>query len=240
MAIRDLTTARQRTLYASMFAFTLMSATSASAQTKSFDARYEVRAHGLRIGEMRRKLEIKRDRYRFDSHIESSGLAALLNGGRIDESSEGTIVAGSFQPLLYSHRRTGRKQRETQIIFDWNRGAIKSINGDQELQIKATHGTLDKLVYQMALSVDVANSVTYLHYLVADGGRLKSYRWQRLPGETVEIRDTPISTIKVAYDPPGSGRKTVLWLAPSYHYLPVKIEYTDDGKVTTAVLLELH
>jgi hypothetical protein len=208
-----------------------------------YDARYEVRSGRLKVGTMTRRLTRQDGQgYRFESRMESSGLFALVANGHIEETSEGHLTADALQPRFYAYRRlTRKKPRETEIEFDWNSGRISTTAQGQRWQMAAVPGTLDKLVYQLALMRDLERGTQELRYQVADGGRLKAYQLERAGEETLEILGQSVPTVKVMYTRQGSQRRTVLWCAPNFDYLPVRIEYRErDGRTTTATLLELQ
>jgi len=215
-----------------------MGGVAADTDVVPFDATYEVRAHGLKLGEMHRRLNIEKKQYQFESTLEATGIAAVLNGGREEEISSGEIVAGKFRPSRYRHRRTrGKKVTETVLVFDWSREQIETTARGQVTRLEAPADAVDKLVYQLTLSHDLIRSSDALNYAIADDGRIKSYRWQRVGNETLTIRGEQIPTTKLAYSRSKSARQTTLWCAPDYHYVPVKIQYQDGGSITTATLI---
>ena len=125
------------------------------------------------------------------------------------------------------------------VSFDWAARRISTTAQGRHWDTEAAPGTLDKLVYQLALMRDLARNETSLVYSIADGGRLKSYAITRLGEETIEIARAMVSTIKVSYVRADTQRRTTLWCAPAYGYVPVRIEYRDDdGQVTTATLTD--
>ncbi|MGH8597961.1 MAG: DUF3108 domain-containing protein, partial [Gammaproteobacteria bacterium] len=111
----------------------------------------------------------------------------------------------------------------------------------RQTSLSIVAGTLDKLVYQLVLMHDLRDPSKPLHYVVADDGRIKNYQLVREGEETLEILGAPTATLRVVYSASESPRRTTLWCAPRFDYLPVKIEYReDDGNVTTATLTEVR
>ena len=207
---------------------------------QNFSADYEISSGQLKVGTLRRKLVIDAEQhYRFESNVEASGLLAMLHRGQIEESSVGTLTAGQVRPLTYRYRkRSGKKQKETNIEFDWAAGRITTTAQGQRWQMAPATGVLDKLVYQLALMQDLAHAAPDLRYLVADGGRTKTYEVARQSEETLQILGQAEPTLKVAYLQQGTSRRTVFWCAPRYRFLPVQIEYRDDdSRVTKATLV---
>lgn len=203
-----------------------------------FEASYAVRTSGIAVGTMTRRLALDADgSYRFESVVESTGLAALLKPLKIEETSTGRWKDGELRPLRYAYGRvSGKKSRQTVIEFDWDNARAKASVGSVTAEAELIPGTVDKLAYQLVLMRDLEAGRTELDYRVADTGKLKEYTLARLPEASVQAGDRTYATVPVAYSR-DDGRRTVLWCAGELGYLPVRIEYTEkDGAVTTATL----
>jgi Protein of unknown function (DUF3108) len=216
----------------------------AEADLHNFVATYSVRTGGLKVGKMQRRLTITSgNHYRFESKIESTGLLALVHSGYIEESSEGELAPATLRPHRYAYGRiSGDKRKETSAIFNWAESHVTMRTKDQQWKVMMDPGTLDKLVYQLALMRDLARGGSgALHYAIADEGEIKTYELSRAGAETVELSNTTVSAQKIVYARQGSSRKTTLWCAAAYGYLPIKIEYLErDGGLTTATLTALQ
>lgn len=211
----------------------------AAAALENFVATYSVRTAGLTVGKMERRLVVgPGSRYRFESTVKPSGLAAMLSKTSVEETSEGQLTENAIRPDFYAYRRTsGRKRKVIESRFDWANGRVITNNRGVESDVAATAGVLDKLVYQLALMRDLARGDDSLEYLVADGDRIKTYTLARAGDEAVEINRASVVTQKIVYAREGSKRRTTLWCAASYGYMPVQIEYReDDSSVTLATL----
>ena len=210
------------------------------ADLHGFLATYSVRTAGLKVGRMQRRLTITSgNHYRFESKIESTGLLALVHKATIEESSEGELSPTQLLPQHYVYRRsTGDKRKEASTDFDWARSRVTMRAKNQQWEIATRPGTLDKLVYQLALMRDLARGDDdRLHYTIADDGELKIYDLTRAGLETIEINGEAVPAQKIVYARNGSTRKTTLWCAAAYGYLPIKIEYLErDGGLTVATL----
>jgi Protein of unknown function (DUF3108) len=214
------------------------------ADLHNFLATYSVRTSGLKVGKMQRRLTITSgNHYRFESKIESTGLLALVHDGYIEESSEGELALAQLRPQRYAYRRiSGDKRKEASTVFNWAESRVTMRNKDQQWEAAVTPGTLDKLVYQLALMRDLARGGDdALHYAIADDGEIKTYELSRAGVETVEINGAAVSAQKIIYARHGSSRKTTLWCAAAYGYLPIQIEYLErDGGLTTATLVAIQ
>jgi hypothetical protein len=78
----------------------------------------------------------------------------------------------------------------------------------------------------------LANGETDISFDVADGGKLKVYRYRVVGADTIEVPAGTFRTVKVARVRDNSRRETYIWCAPALHYLPVRIwqRETDDSE----------
>lgn len=91
----------------------------------------------------------------------------------------------------------------------------------------------DKLSYQIQLQQDLLNGKKDFAYQIADGGRLKEYKFVTV-GE--ELLDTPlgkVNTIKVKRSRENDERVTYAWLAKDWNYLLVRLQQEEKGEVYT-------
>jgi len=98
-------------------------------------------------------------------------------GARLEEVSSGRIVAGRFRPHQYHHRRDNDDRRALTISFDWTSGQAAIDSADRPWTMKVPPDAQDKLAVLLALRADLAAGREDLSYAVADGGRLKTYRY---------------------------------------------------------------
>jgi hypothetical protein len=194
-----------------------------------FKAAYVGKFQGLQI-EAKGVRELRRLK-NGDYRLTSSATSMLA---RVLETSEFNFAGGQVKPIRYDYtRRTMGKSKQAFIAFDYDSKTLQSKDGTSEL----IGGTLDKLSYQYQLTMDLANlassersSITF-EYVVADGDKLKNYRF-RVAGE--EVLATPtgdILTVKIdrvrEHD---SDRKTTFWLAKDHDYLLTKFKQQGNGK----------
>ena len=141
-------------------------------------------------------------------------------------------------PVEYRYKREGRKNKSKSMSFDWDKRIVRYQVRDKRGKKKLKPETLDKLSYVLALASDLRHGATELSYRVADGGKLKQYRFERR--EQVSV-NTPMGTIQTLLvermREKSSERHTQLWVAPEYYYLPVKIRHVEkDGEVIEVLI----
>lgn len=159
----------------------------------------------------------------------------------IDESSRFQLPIQQHQirPLQYNYqRKVLGKKKQRQLDFDWQQGTIASRYNDSSTSLALELNTLDTISYQIQLWHDLKAGKPNLEYQVADGGRVKQYRFKRLNDETITTPAGSFDAIKVARDRgKDSGRQTYIWFAKTHDHVIVKLEQIEtDGKQYTLLL----
>lgn len=208
----------------------------------SFNATYKLFSGGLEIAQMERTMSKSTgDEYIYHSKTQTIGLVAVFHKDLIEEESRWKLVDGKVFPVNYSYNRSkGKKNRKVNISFDWDNNVMINEIRDQRLNMPLESGVLDKLLYQYALMHDAKNNNFPVTYNIADGGKMKTYHFERLGDETIQTPLGNFNTIKIQSDEPKDEKKLVIWCAPELKYLPIKVEHTEeDGRVTTAIIQSL-
>lgn len=226
------------------FLFSLFSLTSSAELPLSFQATYALHYDDLRIGVMERNLKRHSDgSATFESRGKLTGLAALFRGDKIVESTHFAIKDNYLQPINYSYARTGgKKEKIEKHRFDWQNQKVYSTTRDGGNTADITPGLLDKLLYQLAI-MDVDNANTDLEFTLIDGTNQKTYKFT-FEGE--ESLKTPMGSY-TAYkyqrvhasssSNKESKRSTILWVAPTLHNLPIRVDNVDrKGHLTSIVI----
>jgi len=206
----------------------------------AFEARYRVSAAGFPVGVMERQFERLADgRFRFRSVTRASGLAKLFRRERVEESSEGVATdSDGLRPDRYRYVRSGDKPKTVEIDFDWTIPRVVNTVNDNSWNLDVPPGTTDRLVYQLLIMRDVAAGIgARLDYPVADGGKLKTYRFEATGSEAVEVPLGRFESVRLErrYDRPDTW--ATVWVAPALHHLPVRVDHHEKG-ITTRVTLE--
>ena len=207
-----------------------------------FEARYSLYSMGTRFAEMQRSFSRTDDgNFIYQSSTRTVGLLALFRKDTIVEKSSWHLQQQDIQPLFYSYEHTGgRENRNVVINFDWSRRLIiNSINGSSwQMPIQAY--IMDKLLYQLAIMYDLGNGKEKFSYAIADGGKIKTYRFELVGEEPVETPLGTFNALKLVRYKPNSKRETTTWCARELGYLPIKVENIENsGRLTTAIIDEL-
>ena len=170
---------------------------------------------------------------------EPAGLVALLVGDTVEESSHLRLMDGEVRPTFYRyHRHGGRRERLVELTFEWDQGRVINDVGGDRWVMEIPPGTLDKLVYQLAIMIDLERGERAMEYPIADGGTLKHYSLEVTGEEVVETPLGRVSALRVERAKESSKRTTRLWCAPRYHYLPVLVEQVKQDGETLRLMVE--
>ncbi|NIB41977.1 DUF3108 domain-containing protein [Pseudomaricurvus alkylphenolicus] len=209
----------------------LMAGVTRAELPKPFEATYEARYGSLSITATRtlRELENGGQELRFAAR---SWLARIEEVSQFNWNREGHLV-----PERYSYSRTGLgRDREAHLDFDWQKLTVVNNVQKRPWSMSIPPQAMDKLSYQLQLRHDLLNRHTRendpeLSYAIADGGRLKTYRFEVLGEEQLQTAVGRLNVVKVRKVREGSKRVTLLWLARDWDHLVVRIQQTEkDGK----------
>lgn len=204
-----------------------------------FFARFSLSTHGAKIGETEWSVKpLATGLYAYESRSNAAGILALISNEKIVERSEWRLENGMLRPINYSYQRSGgKKDRTIHVAFDWKNMQAKNTAKGQTWRMPVPDGTLDKLSYVLVLMGDLAAEKTDLQYLVADGGKLKTYRLRIEGTEQLETAIGTFDTVRIRRLRSSEERETLLWCARDLNYLPVKIEHKErDGTLLMRIL----
>lgn len=217
---------RQLILTGLLFASTVAVAADAP---KTFDNQYKAKLYGFNITVTNRLTQTAPNQYellfKFDSMI-----------GTITETSrmQWDSAKQTVKPLHYLYKRRGLgKDRDADLSFDWENKIVTNKVQKTNWQMDINQRVQDKLSYQIQLQQDLLNGQKNFSYQIADGGRLKDYKFITL-GE--EVLDTPlgkVNTVKVKRSRESDERVTYAWLAKDWNYLLVRLQQEEKGNEYT-------
>lgn len=196
-----------------------------------FSATYTLQRGFFSVAEMR--MEFRRPgagRYVYRTHSYATGIATLFGGAEVRERSEGTVNEDGLRPVLYRYRRSADKTRNGELRFYWDDGQVVNDFGDHPWRMDIPRHTKDRIVGTVQLMHDLAAGRESLEYPVADGGRLRTYRFE-VDGEATLRTDLGrFETLRVIRTDAEDRSRTILWCAKALHYLPIRIDHTDAGE----------
>ena len=197
-----------------------------------YQAEYQLSRDGLPFAHMRMTLEQSRDGgFRFESRTRAHAAVSLMSlaldiapGANVTEWSVGRLRSGRYRPDQYRYRRENDDDRLLRIDFDWREGVALIRSDGQPWSQDIAPGVVDKISVLLALRQDLAAGARDLEYPVADGGRLKTYRYRREGTARIATAAGPWDCVELARTKDGGAVDYRLWLAPALHHLPVRVE----------------
>ena len=189
--------------------------------------------HGFMIGEATYRFEHAANEYRIVTVGEAKGIAALFIRGQGKVESRGIITSEGLQPQEFSIERGSKERRET-AVFDWEAGILTLHDRRAEPLDLPTFDPL-ALMWQAYFSPPVDDTQTVS---VATTRKIGRYSITR---EGIELIKWPQGEIETErWHRKGEDGKTdgYVWIAPSLHYIPVKMRITATNRGTLEALLD--
>jgi len=196
---------------------------------KTFDNEYKAKLYGFNITVTNRLTRTADNQY--DLLFKADSMV-----GSITEQSkmQWSPAQQTISPLHYSYSRHGlSKDRTAELSFDWKNKSVTNNVQKTSWQMDIAQRVQDKLSYQIQMQQDLLNGKKDFTYQIADGGRLKEYKFM-VVGE--EMLDTPlgkVNTLKVKRSRENDERVTYAWLAKDWNYLLVRLQQEEKGDAYT-------
>jgi hypothetical protein len=209
---------------------------------QAFQARYQLTRDELPIGHTQLSLQFNADGgYLYRSHTQPNALIGWFRDDTLLEESRGRIVQQRFKPQSYLYQRSGAEvERQVRMQFDWERRRVSMRGSSSRWSTRIAPDTLDKLVQQLVLSQDLRDGRQQRQYTVADGGRLKQYRYQAQGEEAIDTPLGTFDTLRIQRRKDDQPTDYTLWLAPALDYLPLRIVRRHQDVSYRMDLLELQ
>jgi len=187
---------------------------------------------GFMIGNATYRFEHEGDRYRISTVVEPSGLAALFVHGRGLVESRGTITPDGLKPYEFVIERGSADKREA-AHFDWD--AMNVVLQDGKLA-PLEPPAFDPLtiMWQPYFSPPSREQQTFT---LATARRVARYTLSLEGEEMLPWRQGEVLTQRwheVSDDGKGEGW---FWLAPSMHYIPLKMRVARTKRGTLEAVL---
>lgn len=207
-----------------------------------FEAEYSLYSKGLKVAHIKRVFRSLEDgSYIYESRSHPVGLLAMFRDDRIVERSHWQQSENGFRPIKYIYKHSGsKKNRDVKIDFDWDKSKVRMQVNDNHWQMDLETGTLDKMLYQLAVMRDLKHGREKFSYRIADGGKMKSYNFEALEHESVETPHGNFEALKVERFRDDRERETIFWCVQELDYLPVKVINIEPDGLQTMALLESY
>lgn len=204
-----------------------------------FEANYTLYSNDTKVGIMQRRFFQREDgNYVFRSESKTTGFIALIKKALIVEESVWNLVDSYFTPLKYTyHHIKGKKERNAEINFNWDKQQITNRVNESTWYMDTQVGIQDKLLYQLTVMADLKSEQIPENYAVADGGKIKQYKFERIADEILKTPLGEFNTIKLRMHKSNKKQETFLWCAYNLNFLPIKVTSTEkNDRLSTAII----
>ncbi len=203
-------------------------------ELQPFIALYEVKYGRMGIGDSR--LELQRadgpGRWVLKSEADASGLARLIAGNTLVQTSTILVEAGEVRPLRFKFDDgQERKQEDIELGFDWATRRVTGTAKGELVDLPLEANAQDPVSNQLAAMLDLLQGRQPEPYAMYDSPKgPKVYAYRFVKREPLETAAGTFDTVVYATSREGSSRETMLWLAPALGYLAVQVESYRKGK----------
>jgi hypothetical protein len=222
-----------RVARAACVAATLLLATADAHAAPAVPLRVEmelvVEARGMTVGEGRDVFETDGKRYSVVTDARTVGLARLLK--KVDEhrESQGVVTDKGLRPLSFRQQRTGKAPNSAS--FDWSKGELTMIEGDEVEKVPLVPMTFDQTSLPYAFVFGEPPKAERISVRVTDGRKLQEYDLALVGRERIITELGQLDTLRYRkIQPPDDKRGFEFWLGLDHHRLPVRIRIIEkDG-----------
>jgi hypothetical protein len=203
-----------------------------------FTAVYDAHVNGIPMGEARFSLHrLDNGDYVYRRKSTSVGIASLFGKKVSTATSRWRFSDNWIQVLEFqSNREDGDADDNLHLIFNWKTAQVKNVSTADPWQTKMPTGTLDKLVMQLALLLELRDGRTEFQYPVAHQGRIKQYRFKQTGKEKINLPMGEFDTLIVERLDEDRD-KTRIWSVPELNYFPVRFLKQKKSGVKKELLL---
>jgi len=188
---------------------------------------------GFMIGQAVYRFEHAANEYRISTVGEARGLAALFLRGQGKVESRGTITANGLQPLEFSVERGSPEKRET-ALFDWETGIV-TLHEQKTAALELPTFDPLALMWQYYFSPPKDDEVSFS---LATTRRVARYTLKREGPERIVWGQGEVDTERWHRRSEDGKTDAYIWLAPSLHFVPVKLRVSNTDRGTLEALLD--
>jgi len=194
---------------------------------ETFDISFDFSHNGMHAAIMDRTLRPAEDgTYVIETRSHTDGWVSFFLKDRIVERSVWTFHDGRPRPLRYEYHRTGGfKERHIVQEFDWQKNEVTDTTDGKIRRLPIPADSLDKLLYQYVMMLDLQAGRRKLAYTFPYHGRIRTLVFDPLGHETVKTPFGNLDTLRLGRV--DDKRGTTVWCAPEYNYLPVRLTQQD-------------
>jgi hypothetical protein len=189
--------------------------------------------HGFLIGDATYRFEHDGDRYRISTVGQARGLAALLVRGTGKVESRGRITPDGLRPYEFAVERGSADRREV-AFFDWDAGNVVLHDGETAPLEAPTYDPLTILWQPYFAPLGTGDQT----FGLVTTRKVARYTLTMQGEETITWRRGDIATQRWYRRSDDGNTEAWFWLAPSMHYIPIKMRIARTSRGTLEVMLD--
>jgi len=187
---------------------------------------------GFMIGAATYRFEHEGDDYRISTVAEPRGLAALFVHGRGLVESRGRITEHGLRPYEFVVERGSADKREV-AYFDWDAGNVV-LNGGDLVTLEPPAFDPLTILWQPYFAPPSRDPQSFT---LATTRRVTRYTLTLQAEEPVVFHNTEVMTQRWYQKSDDGKTEGWFWLAPSMHYIPIKMRVTRTSRGTVEAQL---
>jgi hypothetical protein len=204
---------------------------------KPFSATFSVKRNVIPLGKLELEFSLEEaDEYHYRAHTIPGMLVGWFSADEIIEESHGRLGREGIQPLSYIYVDKGKEDDRAELAFDWQAGKVHTTSGGVTWSQPITSGTQDRLSQQLLVRLHLAKGKKDVSYQVAEGGKIKNYRFFVEGEENILTPYGQIDCLRVRRSKNSREPDYTIWFAPELGYLPVQIERQRSNRLYRMVL----
>ena len=204
-----------------------------------FEASFTLLKNKNKVGELNTSLtKVGKDEYIYKSNSKTTGLISIFYTLKVSEESHWHVVNNQISSISYSyHRVKNKKEENLETKFNWEKMQARNIENNEESLVGLETGMLDKLNYQIQIMRDLKSNKKPVTYTIINNKKIKIYNFTFLGNEEIETPLGKFNSLKFLIQKPGDKRKSIIWCADKFDYLPIRVDSIEkDDSITTAII----
>lgn len=206
-----------------------------------YTATYNALRGNKKRGQASRILNITPSSYSVSFNTSAS---AFFYSIETNERSEFWWDGDTATPLNYQGKdtRTFKSEKSLQLKFDYEKEILTVDNGAQLLEDKLSSNVLDPLLVYEVLRLNALTSHgqmddNQLHYKVYGEKGIKEYSFKNNGFSFIDTPLGKLNCVKLTRVRKNSTRKTHIWLATDYEYIPVMLLQEKSGEEVATLII---
>jgi hypothetical protein len=211
--------------------FTTSAMLAAAATPSSASITYDLFRNGAHIGVINENFEIKNGTYTATSEAKAIGVFALAQRRPITYTSTGESNKDGLRPARFEGRRNNSVSTAE---FDWKSDKLTMTHDGANQIVALPAATQDRLsaMYQFMYLVQARpRAANIVEMPMTTGRKFDRYRYDVHQDVMIDTPLKRLTTLHLAKQRDQNESHTEIWLAPEFHYLPVKVVIVESDGV---------